>query len=56
MVVDTGGDLLRQYILEPDRVDEILNICRKLIEYANEVITLIRKRYNCILPANIYLF
>lgn len=56
MVVDTGGDLLRQYILESERIDEILDISKKLIEYANEVIRSIRKRYNCILPDNIYLF
>jgi hypothetical protein len=56
MVVDTGGDLLRQYILESERIDEILDISKKLIEYANEVIGSIRKRYNCTLPDNIYLF
>ena len=55
MVVDTGGDLLRQYVIEPHRVDEIMDIGVKLIEYANDVITLIRKRYNCTLPTNIYL-
>ena len=56
MVVDTGGDLLRQYALEPERIGEILDIAKKLIEYTNEVLTIIRKRYNCILPTNIYLF
>jgi hypothetical protein len=56
MVIDTGGDLLRQYVLEPDKVDEIIDISVKLVEYANEVLTTIRKRYNCITPHNINLF
>ena len=56
MVVDTGGDLLRQYALEPDRINEILDIGKKLIEYTNGVLATIRKRYNCTLPNNIYLF
>jgi hypothetical protein len=56
MVIDTGGDLLRQYVLEPDRIDEIIDIGVKLIEYANSVIETIRSRYNCIAPCNINLF
>jgi len=56
MVIDTGGDLLRQYVIEPDRIDEIIDIGLKLIEYANEVIGTIRKRYNCVVPYNINLF
>jgi len=56
MVIDTGGDLLRQYVLEPDRVDEIIEIATKLVEYANEVMGTIRKRYNCVMPHNINLF
>ena len=56
MVIDTGGDLLRQYVLEPDRVDEIVDISLKLIEYANSVMETIRIRYNCIAPYNINLF
>ena len=56
MVMDTGGDLLRQYVLEPDRVDEIVDISLKLIEYANSVMETIRIRYNCIAPYNINLF
>jgi len=56
MVIDTGGDLLRQYVIEPERVDEIIDISIKLIEYANDVIETIRKRYNCVTPCNINLF
>lgn len=55
MVIDTGGDLLRQYVIEPERYNEIIDICKKLIEYANSVIETIRKRYNCVHPYNIYL-
>ena len=55
MVIDTGGDLLRQYVLEPEKYSEIIVICKNLIEYANGVLETIRKRYNCINPRNIYL-
>jgi len=55
MVIDTGGDLLRQYALESERYSEIMDICKKLIEYANGVLETIRKRYTCIHPMNIYL-
>jgi hypothetical protein len=54
-VIDTGGDLLRQYVLEQEKYPEIIGICKKLIEYANDVIGTIRKRYKCIHPLNIYL-
>ena len=56
MVVDTGGDLLRQYTLDQDRVDEIIDIAIKLVEYANDVIRTIQKRYNCVTPQIINLF
>ena len=56
MVIDTGGDLLRQYVLEPDRVDEIIDIGLKLVDYANDVMKTIRTRYNCLVPYNINLF
>jgi len=55
MMIDTGGDLLRQYVLEPEKYSEIIVICKKLIEYTNGVLITIRKRYNCITPHNIYL-
>ena len=56
MVIDTGGDLLRQYVIDQDRVDEIIDIAIKLVEYANEVIMTIQKRYNCVSPPIINLF
>jgi hypothetical protein len=55
MVIDTGGDLLRQYVIEQEKYPEIIGICKKLIEYANDVIGTIRIRYKCIHPLNIYL-
>lgn len=56
MIVDTGGDLLRQYVIDVDRVDEIIDEALKLVEYANEVMAVIRTRYKCTLPANINIF
>jgi hypothetical protein len=56
MVVDTGGDLLRQYTLDQGRVDEIIDIAVKLVEYASDVIRTIQKRYNCVTPPIINLF
>lgn len=53
MVMDTGGDILRQYVLEPDRCDEIVDTLTKLVEYANGVLETLRKRYNCSTPYNI---
>ena len=55
MIVDTGGDLLRQYVLEPHRLEEIVDIGTKLVHYANDVFTTIRKRYNCVVPYKINL-
>lgn len=54
MMTHTGGDLLRQYVLEPHRHDEVIDLLQKIIEYGNEVFETIRKRYNCRLPRNIY--
>jgi len=53
MMANTGGDLLRQYVLEPDRHDEIVELLQKIIDYGNEVFETIRKRYNSKLPRNI---
>ena len=55
MISNTGGDFLRQYVIEPDRHDEIINLLDKIIEYGNEIFVSIRKRYNCQLPRNIYI-
>ena len=53
MVMDTGGDILRQYVLEPERCDEIVDTLTKLVEYANGVLETLRQRYNCSTPYNI---
>lgn len=53
LVSNTGGDILRQYVLEPDRIDEFLHILEKLFEYTNEVLSDIRKRYISVTPKNI---
>jgi len=54
MLANTGGDLLRQYVLEPQRHDELVDILHKLVSYSNEVFTTIRKRYNSAVPKNIF--
>ena len=54
MMANTGGDLLRQYVLEPERHDEIVDLLKKIVEYGNEIFETIRRRYNCRLPRNIY--
>jgi hypothetical protein len=54
MMANTGGDILRQYVLEPQRHDEIIDLLQKIIEYGNEIFETIRKRYNCKLPKNIF--
>jgi len=54
MMANTGGDLLRQYVIEPDRHDEIVDLLHKIIDYGNDILETIRNRYNCRLPRNIY--
>jgi len=54
MLANTGGDFLRQYVLEPERHDEIIDLLQKIVDYGNEIFDSIRKRYNCRLPRNIY--
>ena len=54
MMANTGGDLLRQYVIEPHRHDEIVELLDKIIDYGNEIFESIRRRYNCRLPRNIY--
>jgi hypothetical protein len=55
MLVHSGGDLLRQFMLEPERVTEIVDMLKKLFTYGNDVFEVIRKRYNCVTPKNFYL-
>ena len=52
MISNAGGDILRQYIIEPHRCDEIVDMLYKIIDYGNEIFGNIRKRYNCIHPKN----
>jgi len=54
MMGNCGGDLLRQYVLEPTRHDEIVDMIHKIVEYGNEVFETLRKRYTCKSPRNIY--
>ena len=55
MLIHSGGDLLRQYIIEPHREREIVDMLKELFTYGNEVFANIRKRYNCVTPKNFYL-
>lgn len=52
LISNAGGDILRQYIIEPHRCDEIIGMLYKIIDYGNEIFDNIRKRYNCIHPKN----
>jgi hypothetical protein len=54
MLTHAGGDLLRQFILEPSREPEIVDLLSKLLTYGNEIFETIRKRYNCVTPKNLY--
>ena len=53
MIIHTGGDILRQYIIDPERHDHYVSVLHGIVEYSNEVFSNIRKRYNCNLPKNI---
>ena len=53
MIIHTGGDILRQYIIDPDGHDYYLSVLHGIVDYSNEVFSNIRKRYNCHLPKNI---
>ena len=37
MLSHSGGDLLRQFIIEPSREVEIMDMIKKLLVYGNEV-------------------
>lgn len=53
MITHTSGDLLRQYILEPWRHDEIIVQLHKIVEYGNGIFEVLRKRYKSSTPKNI---
>jgi len=50
MFIDTAGDLLRQYVLDHDKHQDVRRVLLELVEYVNDQITKIRRRYDCILP------
>jgi hypothetical protein len=50
-MIDTGGDALRQYALEPEKIEDIHATINELIAYANDVIKDIHSRFTCRLPA-----
>jgi hypothetical protein len=54
MLVHSGGDLLRQFVIEPEREAEIVDMIRELFVYGNSVSENIRKRYNSVTPKNFY--
>jgi len=54
MFIDTGGDLLRQYILaDTEKRNEICEVYDNLIKYTNTVIDRIQKRYTSRVPHKI---
>ena len=55
MISNTGGDILRQYILDQEKHDEIIEIIKKLVDYSDEIFTVIRKRYNSAFPRKLIL-
>ena len=55
MFLDTGGDLLRQWLVERDKEEEIINTARELCNYFNRVCSQIHKRYDCVIPHHIFL-
>jgi hypothetical protein len=50
MFIDTGSDLLRQFIIDPTKGDETLTIFENLRKYYNEAIGKISNRYTSIVP------
>lgn len=53
LLIHTGGDLLRQYVLNIDDFEEIIQTMKMLFRYGNDIFESLRKRYNCSLPKNI---
>lgn len=50
LIIHAGGDLLRQYMLELDRHDEIVGMLTHLMTYANDIFRGIRERYTTVIP------
>jgi len=53
LISHTCGDLLRQYIIEPDKHDDILKQMEFILEYSNDIFQIIRSRYNSSTPRHI---
>lgn len=53
LLIHTGGDLLRQYVLNIDDFEEIIQTMKMLFRYGNDIFESLRKRYKCSLPKNI---
>jgi hypothetical protein len=53
LISHTCGDLLRQYIIEPNKHDEIIKQMEIILEYSNDIFQLIRSRYNSVTPRRI---
>lgn len=50
MFIDTTGDLLRQFVIDKNKFDEIYELLTKLVGYTSRELYNISKRYNCIVP------
>ena len=53
VIINSCGDLLRQYVLDQTRYMEIVNYIKQIFEYGNEIFSSIRKRYISVSPKNI---
>lgn len=53
LLIHTGGDLLRQYVLNINDFEEITQTMKMLFRYGNDIFESLRKRYKCSLPKNI---
>ena len=50
MFTNTASDVLRQFVIESSKKDEIINIFHNLREYTNKTLRIISKRYTCVTP------
>jgi hypothetical protein len=50
MLVDTAGDILRQMVREPHRVNEFQDVLQELRMYYNQSQEMLSVRYNCVTP------
>jgi hypothetical protein len=50
MFSDTGADIMRQIVVDPDRENTRLDILNNLIRYTNTTFEHIHKRYSCVTP------